>query len=447
LIAAALQPSATAGVLRVEHDLFALSELYAFSNTNKVTVVWGADGSWSEYSSNVVTRHWVDTSYLVHSGGASIYGTTAEWDMMACPDQYVQNQYVWQTSVEGNVLTLSIPNYNAGWAASLVGISPVSLATINDPYGDLGGAPYVDVLVVTNCETYIRVVDPATREDVSNAVNALVQQYLLTSNAWLTVDWSNKTISVSIIERDVTNVVQVGNSTGIDPAATNLLWSALRAGLAGKAPVAWGEYAPDGTTNPEPDYQLWLNSPATVFASGMSWSTYGSYATLLSTGMVVCTTGSNGYWRISADATNYLGVVQGGSVLVGAVSGSLSVMNGGTPDGWASIVYNYAGGDFPAIEFSPVLGPLASWSYVAGAAWTDNLDGTATVIVPASSSSGFWRGMTSSRYSYTLETTMPFNPRGGIVGATNSAPVIYNSTVTVLGTDGHSYKIPAEREN
>jgi hypothetical protein len=438
--------ASTGSVAAVESKII---ELTGRIDTNVTTTVWGSDGSWSVYSGARQTRYWIDRTYTFHANGASIYGTAAEWDTMGCPADYDAGQYIWRTSVSGDKLTLSVPNYNDdGWSATYEGSSPVMLIAGNDPFGDLGGSPYVEVSVSTNSETYALVSDPATRGDVSNAVNAVVSEYFLSPDAWMTVDWTNQTIAVSLVSTNgTTNTVSVGSAVSIDPGSTNLLWYALRAGLAAKAPLAWGLYAPDGSVNPAPDYQLWLNSPATVFASGMSWSTYGSYAVVTATGMVVSATGSNGYFRISADTTNYLGVVQGGSVIVGAVSGSIRAHNGGAPDGWVEITYYYAGGDYPTIEFSPTLGSLASWTSVANAEWTDNLNGTATVILPASSSSGFWRGMTSSSYSYMLESTMPFNPRGGVIGSSSNAPVIFNSVTTVMGVDGHTYRIPAERTN
>jgi hypothetical protein len=286
---------------------------------------------------------------------------------------------------------------------------------------------------------------------ITAATNAIVRTYLISSNAWLTANWSNQTLSVSLVlTNGNTNVVLVGSSqNSIDPAATNMIWLALasaNASIAGKAPKAWGQFAPDGTPNPEPDYQLWLNTPTITFAAGYQWQSYGMYAAVVSTGMVAMATGSNGMWRIAVDSTNYLGVVQGGSVMVGSIAGSLAVTDGGATNGWAEISYDYAGGEFPTLQFSATLAGGGVWTEVLTAEWTDNLDGTATVVAPAAVVAGFWRAMTSREYDYTLESTMPFAPRGGVVGATNATPVVYDSTITVT-SGGHTYRIPAQLEN
>ncbi|HRR34738.1 MAG TPA: hypothetical protein P5026_11600 [Kiritimatiellia bacterium] len=228
------------------------------------------------------------------------------------------------------------------------------------------------------------------------------------------------------------------------PAATQTLWSAilqLTHDLAAKGGRAWGRYAPDGSDNPDPDYMTFINSPAAVFASGAQWSTYGTYAVLTATGTVAFASGGDGQFRLGPNSTNWFGYVGGGSVTVGAVPESLRVTGGGKTGGYAEIVYPYAGGDFPTLWFTPTLS--LDFIDVAGAVWVDNLDGTATATVPAESPAGFWRATTTTVIDNYFKTTMPALFSGGVIGSTNSAPVVYDSVITI-SAGGKTYRIPAE---
>ena len=288
----------------------------------------------------------------------------------------------------------------------------------------------------------------ATKQDLVSATNVIIQTYLISSNAWLIADFSNQTVSVSMVSTNgTTNTVSIGSGNGnaIDPLATNLLWLALNAGLAGKAPKAWGQYAPDGSANPEPEFMTFLNAPATVFASGAQWSTYGTNAVLTATGTVAFASGGDGQFRLGPNSTNWFGFVQGGSVTVGAVAESLAVAAGGTAEGIATIVYPYSGGDFPALWFSPSLGTV-DFATVEGVVWVDNQNGTATVTAPATTAKGFWYATTTATFGNVFESTMPARFSGGVFGDTNSTPVIYNSVITIE-SGGHTYRLPAQLTN
>jgi hypothetical protein len=305
---------------------------------------------------------------------------------------------------------------------------------------DTLGTAYLNYGVATN---YVgRVYDTrdplVTADSLVEATNALIRTYLISSNAWITADWSNQTVSVSMIATNgATNTVSVGNnSNAIDPQATNLLWIAL----GGKADKAWGQYAPDGSSNPDPDYMTWLNAPATVFASGCSWSTSGAYAVLTTPGAVAYESGGSGSFRMGPDATNYFGYATGGSVVVGAVPASLVVTGGGTAEGYAEIVYEYSGGAFPTLWFAPSL--AIGFSQVT-ASWSDNLDGTATATAPALSAAGFYSATSVANFSTLFISTMPAKFDGGVFGSTNALPVIYDSTIEVT-SGGHTYRIPAQ---
>lgn len=281
------------------------------------------------------------------------------------------------------------------------------------------------------------------------ATNLIIQTYLISSNAWITANWSNQTLQVSLVQTNgATNVVSVGGNDSIDPQATNLLWqamSAANAGIAGKADKAWGKYAPDGSANPDPDYMTFLNSAATLFASGCSWSSYGTYAVMTSSGTVAFSTGTNGMWRIGPDSTNYIGYVMGGSVTVGAVPDSIHVYAGGASNGYAEIDYAYSGGDYPALWFTPSLAVDFTLLESNSVAWVDNLDGTATATVPAATASGFWKATTSATFAYQFVSTMPARFDGGVMAGTNALPVVYDSVIEI-SSGGATYRVPAQRK-
>jgi len=279
---------------------------------------------------------------------------------------------------------------------------------------------------------------------VHNATNALVQTYLLGSNAWMIV--SNDVLRIWQISP--TNSLQTNllwqSGDAFPPAATQTLWSAvlqLTQDLDAKGGRAWGNYAPDGSDNPDPAYMTFLNAPAAVFASGAQWSTYGTYAVLTATGTVAFASGGDGQFRIGPNSTNWFGYVQGGSVTVGAVPDSLAVTGGGETGGYAEIVYAYSGGDFPALWFTPSLS--LDFTEVSGAVWVDNLDGTATATAPAESAGGFWFATTTVTLDNYFKSTMPARLDGGVVGSTNALPVVYDSVITI-SAGGKNYRIPAQ---
>ena len=101
-----------------------------------------------------------------------------------------------------------------------------------------------------------------------------------------------------VIDGLTNTVIVEAAGASIDPAATNALWlalaannSALTAAIAAKADKAWGQYAPDGSANPDPDYMVWLNTPAVTYAAGLTWTTYGTYAALSTSGTVAFESG------------------------------------------------------------------------------------------------------------------------------------------------------------
>lgn len=201
--------------------------------------------------------------------------------------------------------------------------------------------------------------------------------------------------------------------------------------------TSWGDYAPDGTPNPDAEAMVYLNKALTLMGSGFSWATSGSYACLCQSGAVAFQVENAGEIRIGTDiATNYFGLVQGGSVTVGCRTDGIRVA-----DGVAYLSYAYAGGAFPVVWFC---GDLAEgvWQETSPV-WTDNGDGTATAAVPAIGSRGFWKATSTRETGAYFRSNVPAHFPAGVYGALAAEPVRYDSVITVQ-SGGHTYRIPAE---
>lgn len=281
--------------------------------------------------------------------------------------------------------------------------------------------------------------DPAAHPDIraiiAAATNELVTTYLLGNDAWMVI--SNKTLSIGRTTNDVPVVLwSSSGSTGASGVDTNLV-AALQEAIAGKADKAWGKYAPDGSPNPESEYMVFLNTPAIMHASGLQWATCGAYGVLAQSGAVAFTTVTNGEVRWGLDLqTNYIALVRGGSIVVGAAAQSITVA-----DGEATIVYPYSGGDFPVLWYSPALN--VPFTIQEGVVWTDRQDGTAAVIAPAEAPRGFWYATSTAEIDGIVDIHMATRLTGGLFGAPNAPPVYYDSTITI-SSGGKSYRIPAE---
>lgn len=276
--------------------------------------------------------------------------------------------------------------------------------------------------------------------DIAGATNALVQKYLLGTNAWMSI--SNQTLTIwratNGVPAALWSSAESEGGGGIDPTFTNAVWDAL----AGKADAAWGKYAPDGSPNPDPAYMTYLNSPATMHASGFQWATFGAYSVMAESGAVAYESGADGTARWGLDLhTNYVGFVRGGSIIVAARAGSITVTGGGTTNGLAEIVYPYTSGDFPELWYAPSLD--VAFAVQSGVVWVDNEDGTATVTAPATTPKGFWYASTTTQVDVIFDVRPPARLTGGVIGATNDLPVVYDSTITI-SSGGKTYRIPAQ---
>jgi hypothetical protein len=204
--------------------------------------------------------------------------------------------------------------------------------------------------------------------------------------------------------------------------------------------TSWGDYAPDGTPNPDAEAVLYLNKALTLMGSGFSWATSGAYACLCQSGAVAYHTETNGEVRIGLDVvSNYFGMVQGGSITVGCRTDGIRVEGSGA-NTVVHLLYAYAGGDFPALWGATSLS--GDWTELPTPAWTDYGDGTAEAAVPGSPFH-FFKATSSRSMEARFESKAPAAFPGGIYGDFASPPVKYNSVITIQ-QGGHTYRIPAE---
>lgn len=241
---------------------------------------------------------------------------------------------------------------------------------------------------------------------------------------------------------------------------TNTLWessSALGGELAGVANRAtnnttriaalerrpdltsWGDYAPDGSPNPDAEAMVYLNKALTLMGSGFSWATSGSYACLCQSGAVAFHAETNGELRIGLDVvSNYFGMVQGGSITVGCMTSGIRAEGSGV-DTVVHLLYAYAGGEFPVIwGMTSLAGDKTELSPV----WTDYGDGTAEAAVPGHPFH-FFMATSSRSLEARFESNAPAAFPGGIYGGFASPPVKYDTVITIQ-QGGHTYRIPAE---
>lgn len=275
----------------------------------------------------------------------------------------------------------------------------------------------------------------------TNAIPALIEAVIAHTNAYLIV--SNKTLSVWAATGQVEEAVEIWKSDQIElpdlpDFETWYQWiTGIQQALAGKADKAWGKYAPDGSDNPEPSLSVFVNTAALMLASGMQWATDGDVAVMAASGTQAFISDNGGEFRMGPDLTdNYRGFLQGGSFLVGAIPQGIKKY-----DDHVEIVYQYSGGDFPAIHGTADL--LVKFSEVLDVVWRDNHDGTATAICPAPAGRFFYKALTTASVGYWEFSTMPNIFYGGIAVSTNTPPVIYDSVITIT-VGGRNYKVLAE---
>lgn len=271
------------------------------------------------------------------------------------------------------------------------------------------------------------------------AVDALPSSFVSSPTAWFSVD-EDKTLSWFNVSEDLAETNVVWQSTALpkgtpDASATNALWRAIASVTSN-----WGNYAPDGSKNPEPEYMVFVNRPSFVVGSGIHFETSGAYSVMVTDGAVAyANNGQDGSIRWGLNNTDYISIVQGGSVLVGAKAHSINV------DGEneiCTIEYPYAGGDYPILYFAPTL--ANDFTIVESPVWVDLGNGFAQVSVStANTDSGFFKAMTTAQTSATFDANVPIKATKGLITDNPLDPIIFDSTI-VIEQGGRRYRVPAQ---
>lgn len=205
-----------------------------------------------------------------------------------------------------------------------------------------------------------------------------------------------------------------------------------------RAVSAWADFDAQGHANPDADI-ITLNRAYTAIGSGFFWASSGGYYCLCSEGTVAYLATTNGSFRIFGNSiSNYVGLIAGGTVTVGANAAAFRVLNG-----VASITYPWSGGDLPTIYGAATLaGP---WTEMSSATWiTDANAGTATASFPANQTAFFFKATTTRQLSEYFHTTVPAYLEGGVKTSDDDlSPIVYDSKITIT-SGGHTYRIPAE---
>ena len=310
-------------------------------------------------------------------------------------------------------------------------------------YGDLWGAPDLDQEIELRGLVISNDLGSAAWHDAGDFAT---RQWTLSvygdTNKWMAIDGDLLGIYSATDGGSGTNTLwesssAMGEALGVVASrATN---NTVRIAALEARPdlTSWGDYAPDGTPNPDAEAMVYLNKALTLMGSGFSWATSGAYACLCQSGAVAFQVETNGEIRIGVDVqTNYFGIVQGGSVTIGCRTDGISVANG-----IAYLEYAYAGGDFPVVWFCGDI-VEGAWQETSPV-WVDNGDGTATAAVPATGPKGFWKATTSRQTGAYFQSNIPAHFPGGVYGDLASPPVKYNSVITIQ-SGGRSYRVPAE---
>lgn len=228
------------------------------------------------------------------------------------------------------------------------------------------------------------------------------------------------------------------SSSAADTATVADLARRIAALESGGGAASWADYDAQGANNPDPDVVM-LNRAYTAIGSGFHWASSGGHYCLCSSGSVAYLADAGGSLRLFGNSiSNYVGIVAGGVVTVGARASGFAVEGG-----VASISYSWSGGAHPTIYGAATLaGP---WTEMTSAVWVDDAEaGTATASFPADGNSFFYKATTTAQLGEHLESTLPAYLPGGIMTRANDLdPVIYDATITIT-SGGHTYRIPAQ---
>lgn len=278
------------------------------------------------------------------------------------------------------------------------------------------------------------------------AVDALPSSYITSPNAWFSVD-ETKTLRWHNVSEDSSQTNIVWQSTALplgtpDAASTNAIWEAIANNklLAEAGVKNWGNYAPDGSKNPEPEYMVYVNKPALVVGSGIHFETSGAYSVMVTDGAIAfANNGKDGSIRWGLNSTDYISIVQGGSIIVGAKANSIEM---DAENEIVTIQYPYFGGDFPVLYFTASLN--VEFSVVENPVWVDLGNGFAEVsISTAGTTAGFFKAMTSVQTSAVFESNIPLKANKGIIVNDPLNPIVFDSVIEIE-SNGKKYKVPAQ---
>lgn len=228
------------------------------------------------------------------------------------------------------------------------------------------------------------------------------------------------------------------SSSAADTATVADLARRVAALESGGGAASWANYDAQGADNPDPDVVM-LNRAYTAIGSGFHWASSGGHYCLCSSGSVAYLADAGGSLRLFGNSiSNYVGIVAGGVITVGARANGFAVEGG-----VASITYSWSGGAHPTIYGAATLaGP---WSEMTSAVWVDDAEaGTATASFPAAGNSFFYKATTTAQLDEHLVSTLPAYLPGGIMTRANDLdPVVFDSTITIT-SGGHTYRVPAQ---
>ena len=199
----------------------------------------------------------------------------------------------------------------------------------------------------------------------------------------------------------------------------------LAAGLAGRAPMAWGTVTDKGTTNVVGN-SVWMTAPETYFAGGTEYQRVavgsGMICVLTDNGALAKTTGEPGTFRFQDEGgTNYFGFAKTDSYTIGCRTDGITVE-----------------GSLVTLRYDVIMGgndvPILYWRLaIDSGEWVqlNNSDGTATQGAPytvtwytsggsyyaaincGSNASGFFCAETSVAGDVVFETNMKMRVDGG----------------------------------
>ena len=208
----------------------------------------------------------------------------------------------------------------------------------------------------------------------------------------------------------------------------------------------WGSWLPTGVYNPGAGEAVALNLPLTLQPVGTEWAAAGAYAVLaLSPGASMTAIGSEASvtwtypdgstWRWVAETIVDVPAVAQGITLGEDATGAEAVLidYAATPDA----------AELTLLRADTYAGAYAS---VTHATWAQVSDTLRRATVPTGgASAGFFRARVADAVPAHIECSAPlYLPAGVMVSSGDINPVVFDTVITVTGSDGALYRIPAQ---